>query len=96
MNNYRMNEHAGTHVDAPTHFNKDGWDPSEIPLNRLVNVPAVVVDISGRTMQDPHAQLLPSEFFGVAWPTLDAFILAGKKFHTFLFTRLLTLLILAA
>lgn len=59
MNNYRMNEHAGTHIDAPTHFNMDGWDPSEIPLNRLYRLPAVVIDITERVEQDAHAQLIP-------------------------------------
>lgn len=59
MNNYKMNEHAGTHIDAPTHFNENGWDPSEIPLERLVDLPACVIDISARALQDPHAQLQP-------------------------------------
>lgn len=58
MNNYKMNEHAGTHIDAPTHFNKHGWDPSEIPLDHLVDLPAVVIDITERAITDPHAQLL--------------------------------------
>lgn len=52
-----MNEHAGTHVDAPTHFNQFGWDPSEIPLDRLYDLPAVVVDITAKAVKDPHAQL---------------------------------------
>lgn len=61
INNYRMNEHAGTHVDAPTHFNKNGWDPSQIPLERLYRVPAVVIDITEKAQVDPHAQLEPGE-----------------------------------
>jgi len=57
-----MNEHAGTHIDAPTHFNADGWDPSEIPLERLVNLPACVIDISSKAAFDPHAQLEVGKF----------------------------------
>lgn len=59
INNYRMNEHAGTHIDSPTHFNRGGWDPSEIPLTKLYRIPAVVVDISEKAKADPHAQLTP-------------------------------------
>lgn len=29
-------EHCGTHLDAPFHFNPDGWKLNDIPLERLV------------------------------------------------------------
>lgn len=29
-------EHCGTHLDAPFHFNPNGWKLNEIPLERLV------------------------------------------------------------
>lgn len=61
LNNFRMSEHAGTHVDSPTHFSQTGWDPSEIPLDKLFRVPAVVVNITARASTNPKAQLLPGE-----------------------------------
>lgn len=29
-------EHCGTHLDAPYHFNKNGWKVDEIPLTSLI------------------------------------------------------------
>lgn len=40
-----MGEHGGTHVDAPTHFNPDGWTLDEIPPTYLIDVPATVIDV---------------------------------------------------
>ena len=44
--NLCMSEHVGTHMDAPFHFNPSGWTTDQIPLEVLVDVPGVVVDIS--------------------------------------------------
>lgn len=30
-------EHGGTHLDAPYHFNKNGWKVADIPLDYLIN-----------------------------------------------------------
>ena len=49
-------EHGGTHLDAPIHFDKDGWTVDQIPVERLIG-PAVVLDISERAAGDPDAQL---------------------------------------
>ncbi|KAJ6635474.1 Isatin hydrolase [Pseudolycoriella hygida] len=40
-----MGEHGGTHLDAPVHFNANGWTVDQIPLANLVDVPAVVIDV---------------------------------------------------
>jgi kynurenine formamidase len=45
-------EHAGTHVDAPAHFARDGETSDEIPLERLVR-PAVRLDVRTRVGDDP-------------------------------------------
>lgn len=29
-------EHAGTHLDAPYHFDKKGWTVDQIPIDRLI------------------------------------------------------------
>lgn len=46
-----MEEHVGTHVDAPAHFISDGEDVSQIAVNRLI-APLVVIDISDRAAND--------------------------------------------
>ncbi|ODM59394.1 Kynurenine formamidase [Orchesella cincta] len=45
MFSFCMGEHGGTHVDAPYHFNPLGWKLSEIPVERLTDVPAAVIDV---------------------------------------------------
>lgn len=37
-NKFSSAEHGGTHIDAPYHFNKDGWKLGQLPLNRLFMV----------------------------------------------------------
>merc|ERR1711971_312280 len=55
--NISMSEHVGTHIDAPFHFNPNGWTTDAIPLEVLVDVPAVVVDISDKAAKDPQAKV---------------------------------------
>ena len=52
-----MSEHIGTHMDAPYHFNPQGWTTEQIPLENLVEVPGVVVDISEKCSKDNCAKL---------------------------------------
>lgn len=33
---YCSGEHGGTHLDAPYHFNKEGWRVADIPIERLI------------------------------------------------------------
>lgn len=53
-NNFRMGEHVGTHIDAPSHWisGRDGLDVSQLPPRRLVG-PAVVLDFSAEAAADP-------------------------------------------
>ncbi len=46
MSTYRLLNHIGTHVDAPSHQIAGGDTLDEIPLERLIT-DAVVVDVSG-------------------------------------------------
>ncbi|UYV64333.1 hypothetical protein LAZ67_3000322 [Cordylochernes scorpioides] len=41
-----MATHTGTHMDAPCHFARGRWCITDIPLERLLNVPAVVIDVN--------------------------------------------------
>jgi kynurenine formamidase len=54
MQEWRIIEHIGTHVDAPGHFTAGGRLSPELHLSELIG-PAVVVDISGRAARDPDA-----------------------------------------
>lgn len=56
----RVNEHTGTHIDAPLHFSADGASVAEIPVENLV-VPLVVVDLREKADKDPDAQLTPDD-----------------------------------
>ncbi|UYV64335.1 hypothetical protein LAZ67_3000324 [Cordylochernes scorpioides] len=40
-----MGTHSGTHMDAPCHFARGRWCVADIPLERLFDVPAVVIDV---------------------------------------------------
>lgn len=55
-----VNEHTGTHVDAPLHFSADGQAVNEIPIGNLV-CPLAVVDIAARAADDADAQVTPDD-----------------------------------
>jgi len=56
----RVNEHTGTHVDAPLHFSADGQSVAEIPVDKLM-APLVVVDIREKAEKDADAQVTPDD-----------------------------------
>ncbi len=55
-----INEHTGTHIDAPLHFSADGQSVAEIPLSNLV-VPLCVIDIRARAAQDADTLVTPDD-----------------------------------
>ncbi len=56
----RVNEHTGTHMDAPLHFSADGASVDEIAVENLV-VPLCVVDIRAKAAEDADAQVTPDD-----------------------------------
>ena len=58
--NLSINEHTGTHVDAPLHFSADGQAVNEIPVSNLV-CPLAVIDIAARAAEDADAQVTPAD-----------------------------------
>jgi kynurenine formamidase len=66
QNELVLNEHTGTHMDAPAHFDADGLTADALPVENLV-APLVIVDISERAGADADAQLTPDDI--VAWET---------------------------
>jgi kynurenine formamidase len=51
-----IDEHSGTHFDAPSHFAEGAWHVAEVPAERLV-CPVHVIDISARASNDPRVTL---------------------------------------
>ena len=47
-----VEEHFGTHLDAPAHFAKDGWTVDRIPVDRLYR-PGVCVNVTAQAAKDP-------------------------------------------
>lgn len=45
----RMCSHAGTHIDAPSHFSDDGETIDQLPLERVVG-PCVVIECGATTL----------------------------------------------
>lgn len=58
--NLSVNEHTGTHIDAPLHFSADGLAVDEIPVSSLV-VPLCVIDIAERAATNADAQVTPDD-----------------------------------
>ena len=69
-----FNEHTGTHMDAPAHFDEAGLTAELIPPDRLF-APLAVVDISERAASDPDAQLMPDDI--LAWESANGSLPAG-------------------
>ncbi len=55
-----LNEHTGTHIDAPLHFSADGNAVDEIPVGSLV-APLCVIDIAAKAAEDADAQVTPED-----------------------------------
>jgi kynurenine formamidase len=47
-----VEEHFGTHLDAPAHFSKQGWTVDRIPVDRLYR-PGVVINVVAQASKDP-------------------------------------------
>jgi kynurenine formamidase len=56
----QLNEHFGTHLDAPRHAAGSGWTNEQIPLDRLV-VPLVVIDVTAAAARDRDYALTPTD-----------------------------------
>jgi len=56
----RVNEHTGTHMDAPLHFSEKGQSVAEIPVGNLV-CPLVVIDIREKAGKSADAQVTPDD-----------------------------------
>lgn len=57
---YTVNEHTGTHIDAPLHFSADGASVDEIPVSSLI-APLCVIDIAARAADDADTTVTPDD-----------------------------------
>ena len=55
-----VDEHTGTHIDAPLHFSEDGMSVDELALESLV-VPLCVIDIRARAAEDRDTRVTPDD-----------------------------------
>lgn len=62
--NLTINEHSGTHIDAPLHFSADGISVDEIAVENLI-APLCVIDIAARAASDRDTQVTPADI--TAW-----------------------------
>ena len=69
-----INEHTGTHIDAPLHFSADGASVDEIEPGRLI-CPLCVVDISAKAAEEPNSMVEPEDL--EAWVSANGDIPAG-------------------
>jgi kynurenine formamidase len=58
--NLSINEHTGTHIDAPLHFSANGESVDEIDIGNLF-VPLCIIDIAARAEENPDAQVTPED-----------------------------------
>jgi kynurenine formamidase len=53
---WRLNEHSGTHLDAPIHFSEAGMTVEQILADTLV-VPLAVINVADKAAKNPDYQL---------------------------------------
>ncbi|HEV8118044.1 MAG TPA: cyclase family protein [Thermoanaerobaculia bacterium] len=75
MNSFCAPEHGGTHLDAPSHFAKDGWTADQIPLGRLV-ARGVVIDVTKQAAADLDYRLTAADLR--AWEAKHGAVAAGS------------------
>jgi len=56
INDFKMGEHVGTHLDAPIHFAQNGWSVDEIPPERLIS-PVMVIDLRQKVQANADYQI---------------------------------------
>lgn len=57
-------EHGGTHIDSPIHFYEGRNSVDQIPIRQLVG-PAIVIDVSKKTLPDPDYEIKIQDF--ISW-----------------------------
>ena len=71
-----MNEHTGTHVDAPLHFSENGQSVAEVPVANLV-CPLCVIDVKAKAAESADYQVTPDDI--KAWTDANGPIPDGAR-----------------
>ncbi len=69
-----LQEHTGTHMDAPAHFIEGASTADMIPVEQFV-APMAMIDISAKTESDPDSQLTVDDI--LAWEDANGPLPAG-------------------
>jgi kynurenine formamidase len=69
-----VNEHTGTHIDAPLHFSENGQSVDQIPVENLV-APLCVIDVAAKAEANADYQLTPDDI--KAWVAANGEIPKG-------------------
>ncbi len=72
---WNLNEHSSTHVDAPSHFIKEGGENIDTYDPNLLVSPAVVIDISARAAEDADAVVTAEDIR--AWESMNGEVPPG-------------------
>jgi len=60
VNTMTIDEHIGTHLDAPLHFSADGQSVAEVPVENLF-CPLAIIDIREKAAANADAQVTPDD-----------------------------------
>lgn len=69
LNKFKGNMHAGTHLDAPYHFNPGGRKISDLKLSELINT-ACIVDVKTKKIEPKHLKSVQDDkiiIFRTGW-----------------------------
>lgn len=69
-----IDEHSGTHIDAPLHFTADGTSVDELAPENLV-CPLCVIDITAKAAEEANAMVVPEDI--ESWISAHGAIPAG-------------------
>jgi len=58
-------EHSSTHIDSPYHFNEHGKKLHEIPLENMIDVPGIMIDIYDKVHQYKDGELTVIENYAL-------------------------------
>lgn len=73
-NTLTLDEHTGTHMDAPAHFVEGAPTAETLPASRLI-APLVVLNIKAKADANPDAEVTPDDI--LAWERANGRIPAG-------------------
>jgi kynurenine formamidase len=73
-NQLTIDEHTGTHLDAPAHFAEHGATADQLPVENFIAT-LVVIDVSARAAADPDTQGTVDDL--TAWESTNGPIPAG-------------------